>query len=306
MLNSEEEASETPPRRMTRQSTSPARSRAEDQTELAKDLSANSWVTQEDSQVALFGQSAGLAPGLDQSISQDLDIDWSSWLPSPNEDLDFNALQTLSGQMRGQERSTQPMLSNPLGLHNPLNGLLEGSDPHQLQRGPSPAGRTRRDIAKGMAMVTLEAAAEPHYVGESSGSFWSDIISRGMCEPSSANISSRRHNRRPRDRSPSPTDRHILRSSLQRQLSEEVAGHILLTVYQHLYSRVSAPLQEISQYPDWPVPFHRLGDFQPTLAGPRRSYAGHRHRPYAKRRGLYCCFLCAHGSGNRCSPLQER
>ncbi|WWD03163.1 hypothetical protein V865_001210 [Kwoniella europaea PYCC6329] len=36
------------------------------------------------------------------------------------------------------------------------------------------------DAAKGLAMISLEAAAEPHYVGESSGSLWTTVISGGM------------------------------------------------------------------------------------------------------------------------------
>ncbi|WWC69844.1 uncharacterized protein I206_103787 [Kwoniella pini CBS 10737] len=35
-------------------------------------------------------------------------------------------------------------------------------------------------LEKGVAMISLEAAAEPHYVGESSGSLWTTVISGGM------------------------------------------------------------------------------------------------------------------------------
>lgn len=164
-------------------------------------------------------------------------MDWSSWLPSQTEDLDFNSLHSLSGQMRGQERGEQSMPSSN-AFPNLSSANFETANRVSSLNGTQSGVSTNRDIAKGMAMVTLEAAAEPHYVGESSGSFWSDVIARGMCK-SNGNRGEGRHNKRPRDRSPSPTDRQILRTSLQRQLPNDVARHLLLTVYQHLHPRVS-------------------------------------------------------------------
>jgi hypothetical protein len=203
----------------------------------------NSWLFPNDT--------PGLMSGLSTETSQNaqslsipdsqlgLDVDWSSWLPSHTEDLDFNSLQSLSGQIRAQAPNNQ---SAPSFATFPSIQVSTANGQTVSGRSASPNVRTRREIAKGMAMVTLEAAAEPHYVGESSGSFWSDVIAQGMCEPSRANRTQKRGNKRPRNRSPSPTDRHILRASLQRQLSNDVAKHILLTVYQHLHSRVSLVL----------------------------------------------------------------
>ncbi len=88
-------------------------------------------------------------------------------------------------------------------------------------------------------MISLEAAAEPHYVGESSGSFWSMIVAKGMPLP---RVGADHAKSRPgRTRSPTPTPTHLahLCTTLQTQISDAVADHILVTVYQHIHSRVS-------------------------------------------------------------------
>lgn len=252
----------TPTGRLAISSTSP--DTAENHAGHIQGGSAGTWGFQMNSQVMDSGVSGGSSSGPNASIlpdtQQSLDIDWSSWLPPQNEEMDFNSLHSLSGQMRGQENGYTVSGST---FQDPSSASLAVPSQHLSHRGASPGGHTRREIAKGMAMVTLEAAAEPHYVGESSGSFWSDVITKGMCEPSSANRGRKRLNKRPRDRSPSPTDRHILRTSLQRQLSNEVARHILLTVYQHLHSRVSLIKSNIlSSSADYIVPFHGLGHFR--------------------------------------------
>lgn len=70
------------------------------------------------------------------------------------------------------------------------------------------------ETAKGLAMISLEAAAEPHYVGESSGSLWTTVVSKGLHAP--------RSSRGPREssertsRTPSPTRLAALRAQLAR------------------------------------------------------------------------------------------
>jgi len=205
-----------------------------------------------------MGDSTGVGELAFPDAQQDPEVDWSSWLPPQTEDLDFNSLHSLSGQMRGQERSNQ-FIQQASNYQTAPSVNMTATIQNSSLRGTSPGVRTRREIATGMAMVTLEAAAEPHYVGESSGSFWSDVITQGMKEPRGTSRGRRQTNKRPRNRSPSPTDRHILRASLQRQLSNEVARHILLTVYQHLHSRVSSRTFHRTQA-DFSVSISRLGD----------------------------------------------
>jgi hypothetical protein len=170
--------------------------------------------------------------------------DWSSWHVPQTGDLDYNSLLSLSGQIRAQDTSAQHVLlgARPTNTSQTVPAISVtsfGDQNRETGRPPSPSSRTRQEAAKGLAMITLEAAAEPHYVGESSGSFWSSVVGQGMYEPSSSNGAGKQTKRNFRNRSPSPTDHHILRASLQRQLSDEVASHILLTVYRHLHSRVS-------------------------------------------------------------------
>ena len=85
-------------------------------------------------------------------------------------------------------------------------------------------------------MVSLEAAAEPHYVGESSGSLWTTIIARGMHAPATARTKGRSGRV---SRSPSPHDMASLRSSLLRPLPDQTAQLVIETVYRHLHPRVS-------------------------------------------------------------------
>jgi len=213
-----------------------------------------------------IGNSANLEQTPVPDVTLTSDIDWSSWLGPQTEDLDFNSLRSLSGQMRAQESenpSSYPVAQPTSGPQNAHNMQFPAVDNQGRQAPPtSPSLRARREAAEGMAMITLEAAAEPHYVGESSGSFWSDVVAQGMCEQHSGVSGRKRSRGTPRNRSPSPTDRHILRTSLQRQLSNEAAKHILLTVYRHLHSRVSQLTSVVQlltiQYPflDW-VAFDR-------------------------------------------------
>ena len=92
------------------------------------------------------------------------------------------------------------------------------------------------ETAKGLAMISLEATAEPHYIGESSGYLWMTVISKGMHAPKLSNVSNRRS---APSRSPSPSRPSILRTKLLNPLSEDLSKLIIDTVYQHLHSRVS-------------------------------------------------------------------
>jgi hypothetical protein len=220
-------------------STSPNRSPVTTYFEHPQNRPTDPWTFQSDSFNLMPGAGSGPSSGVTglslPNAQQGSEVDWSSWLPPQTEDLDFNSLHSLSGQMRGQERSNQ-FIQQASTYQTAPSVNITATNQNPSLRGTSPGVRTRREIATGMAMVTL---AEPHYVGESSGSFWSDVITQGMREPRGTSRGRRQANKRPRNRSPSPTDRHILRASLQRQLSNDVARHILLTVYQHLHSRVS-------------------------------------------------------------------
>jgi hypothetical protein len=233
--------SATPSRQFASTSSSPGLSCSGQHSALSRGRTADTRAIQSHHQSPLLETSGTLLPDMNQSLAPDplrsVDYDWSSWLSAQTEDIDFNSLHSLSGQLRGQEYSEKSMSSASLrNVTSPTD--FATMDRSALRNGTASNARTNREIAKGMAMVTLEAAAEPHYVGESSGSFWSSVITHGMSE-STGNRGERRNNKRPRDRSPSPTDRHILRASLQRQISNDVARHVLLTVYQHLHSRVS-------------------------------------------------------------------
>jgi hypothetical protein len=244
-------------------STSPHRSPVTTYFEHPPNRPTDPWTFQSDSFNLMPGAGSGPSSGVTglslPDAQQGSEVDWSSWLPPQTEDLDFNSLHSLSGQMRGQERSNQ-FLQQASTYQTAPSVNITATNQNPSLRGTSPGVRTRREIATGMAMVTLEAAAEPHYVGESSGSFWSDVITQGMREPRGTSRGRRQANKRPRNRSPSPTDRHILRASLQRQLSNEVARHILLTVYQHLHSRVSSKKFHRTGA-DFSVSISRLGDF---------------------------------------------
>lgn len=97
------------------------------------------------------------------------------------------------------------------------------------------------ETAKGLAMISLEAAAEPHYVGESSGSLWTTVISQGLHAPRAG-----RAGKEPSEktaRSPSPARLAALRTQLARPLPPDTATLVSDTVCRHLHSRVSHSIQ---------------------------------------------------------------
>jgi hypothetical protein len=138
---------------------------------------------------------------------------------------------------RGSGASTQPLTQAAL---NENVRPTAGTDSMPMV---SPTSERESDdnsvfeTAKGLAMISLEAAAEPHYIGESSGSLWTTVISRGMHTPRMTSATKPRAMRP--SRSPSPSRLTVLRSQLLKPLSEELAKLVIDTVYRHLHSRVS-------------------------------------------------------------------
>jgi hypothetical protein len=105
----------------------------------------------------------------------------------------------------------------------------------------TPTSDSLFETAKGLAMISLEAAAEPHYVGESSGSLWTTLVSRGMQVPPTALEGP---SAQPVvETAPTPLHLALLRANLQRAIPNHVADAMLETVYRHLHSRVSAAIQ---------------------------------------------------------------
>lgn len=99
----------------------------------------------------------------------------------------------------------------------------------------TPAQETGDDLA----MISLEAAAEPHYVGESSGSLWTTVLTEGLhVAPSFYSDGKPVGGFATMKKSASPTADSILRANLQRPISDEVADRLLDTVYKHVQARV--------------------------------------------------------------------
>lgn len=145
------------------------------------------------------------------------------------------SLQNLSSHVPNLPSSAAP------GLRTTLSPILmqttAPAHPHPLGLPTPSTSPTHFDTASGVAMVSLEAAAEPHYVGESSGAFWSTVVGKGI----TANMTDMpKHERdsRSRPRSPTPSDQSVLLSALQRGVPDNVADRVLKAVYGHLHPRV--------------------------------------------------------------------
>ncbi|KAL7418364.1 hypothetical protein Q5752_006822 [Cryptotrichosporon argae] len=93
------------------------------------------------------------------------------------------------------------------------------------------------EAAKGLAMISLEAAAEPHYVGESSGSIWTTVIAHGMQTTHAALESLLKTSPTAQVAGPPAQPLPLLKQALLRPIPEHVAATLLETVYQHLHSR---------------------------------------------------------------------
>ncbi|WVR08413.1 hypothetical protein IAU60_005468 [Kwoniella sp. DSM 27419] len=111
---------------------------------------------------------------------------------------------------------------------------------------PSDDG-SMEEAAKGLAMISLEAAAEPHYVGESSGSLWSTLITGGMGSRPHAHFEGVGLRRVASTQPPKATDPRqglpadslnaALHQAIQQPLAPEVATAVLETVFRHLHPR---------------------------------------------------------------------
>ncbi|WVW84315.1 hypothetical protein I302_106349 [Kwoniella bestiolae CBS 10118] len=102
------------------------------------------------------------------------------------------------------------------------------------------------DAAKGLAMISLEAAAEPHYVGESSGSLWTTVISGGihshphqMGETSKRALGSLAQRRMAHDPEVPQEQLGIIniRQSIQQPLPLDIASQAIEIVFRHLHPR---------------------------------------------------------------------
>lgn len=177
--------------------------------------------------------------------------------PSPNQ-YDWNSFMssfaTQAAKYLNQETTPQPMTAPAQHIHYPPPPLQPPVRPlaplrpvASAERAPpapplvSPDAESDSqsvfETAKGLAMISLEAAAEPHYVGESSGSLWTTVISKGMHAPRTGRAA-REPSEKP-SRSPSPARLTALRGQLARPLPQDLATLVLDTVFRHLHSRVS-------------------------------------------------------------------
>ncbi|KAK8870133.1 hypothetical protein IAR55_000703 [Kwoniella newhampshirensis] len=154
------------------------------------------------------------------------DVDWRAWLSQmPQQARNGPALPPPTAVHPPQPQQIMPPISQEaLVVETTAESPQAESDENSVF-----------ETAKGLAMISLEAAAEPHYVGESSGSFWTTLVAKGIQAPQ-AGFTSKHALSKP-SRSPSPTRRAILRQSLARPLSKDVAAYVLQTVYCHLHSR---------------------------------------------------------------------
>jgi len=179
---------------------------------------------------------AGNTP--DHMASSTPDIDW---------DFFFNNLTAASTPVVPNQHAL------PLPLYLPQNGShalpvqqqhfwpnVSAPTPDQIPAVSPASDVDVFETAKGLAMISLEAAAEPHYVGESSGSLWTTVIAKGMQNPR-LNPNTNRAIPQPvkPSRSPSPARLSVLRTDLRKPISDSVSQMIFDTVYQQLHSRVS-------------------------------------------------------------------
>ncbi|WRT68116.1 uncharacterized protein IL334_005091 [Kwoniella shivajii] len=101
------------------------------------------------------------------------------------------------------------------------------------------------DAAKGLAMISLEAAAEPHYVGESSGSLWRSVIAGGMHSQTQQLDGLRRGIHSTHRQVSSASAQHqqgepsiaVIRQIVQRPIPIDTANSLLETVFRHLHPR---------------------------------------------------------------------
>ncbi|WWC62255.1 uncharacterized protein I303_104851 [Kwoniella dejecticola CBS 10117] len=155
--------------------------------------------------------------------------------------------------VRSTLNQPQYSLSGPT---EPLSKVTSSTAPHRLPIHPNlPTSPTSgiesdegslEDAAKGLAMISLEAAAEPHYVGESSGSLWTTVISGGIHSQQHQQLNDglKRHGATARkqaeqDIGPSKSTIGELDTlqAIQQPLPSDTNTLALETVFSHLHSR---------------------------------------------------------------------
>nr|XP_031860300.1 uncharacterized protein CI109_004184 [Kwoniella shandongensis]KAA5527372.1 hypothetical protein CI109_004184 [Kwoniella shandongensis] len=161
------------------------------------------------------------------------DVDWRAWLSQIAQQIPNGVMAPPPPPVVVQESPRRQIIS-PVQSDPPMG------HPYSVELADNSPSRESDEnsvfeTAKGLAMISLEAAAEPHYVGESSGSLWTTLVAKGIPAPQ-VGISSKHVPHKP-SRSPSPTRRAALRASLARPLPKDVADFVLQTVYCHLQSR---------------------------------------------------------------------
>lgn len=209
-----------------------------------------------------ISQSGGVNPS--SAYRADAGLDWS---PGVNASLRGVNDQTASMSSTGRQSTSIPHVASSTAQSSfaipsappPLNRHTSSHPPnsstttsyqntnHQSHAQVQPTGvatkestpDARFDTATGIALVSLEAAAEPHYIGESSGFMWSTVFSKGL----SADVTDFEGHARPsptNKKPPSaPVEHHALLSNLQQAIPDKVAERVLEAVYVHLHPRVS-------------------------------------------------------------------
>lgn len=181
-------------------------------------------------------------------------IDWSGWnplqqaqssgfTPPPPVTYDWNAIMSTFA-MQASKAAIIDTGSQPRQAPRPAQMI---PPPPPVQTAPATAHAPDEhpsvfETAKGLAMISLEAAAEPHYIGHDSGALWTTVISKGMSTPRNKR-SPRDHTQKP-SRSPSPSRLTALREQLARPISDDLAALVLETVYRHVHSRVSSGMSQ--------------------------------------------------------------
>lgn len=148
---------------------------------------------------------------------------WPTWFPGPHTAMGHAAQVT-----QPAATSTAPHDLSAFALNDTTPSRTRNTD------------RSTYDAAKGLAMISLEAAAEPHYVGESSGFIWTAVLGQGMTARSSSNSVGDESDETARRGSVTPKSLSAYRSRLKAGLSDDVAAEVLRVVYEHVQPRVCA------------------------------------------------------------------
>ncbi|WVF66411.1 hypothetical protein IAT40_001151 [Kwoniella sp. CBS 6097] len=154
-------------------------------------------------------------------------------------------IQTTNTSQTNGALTNQPEAVEPA----PISPSARAKTPHRSAVYPGSLVTSEDDsmeeAAKGLAMISLEASAEPHYIGESAGSLWTSIIGRGLStHPHSPVDGNKRHIFRPNEISTMPVSTSIggaldqaLHRAIQQPLTSDSATTILETVFRHVHPR---------------------------------------------------------------------